>query len=136
MPSSQVESVFDGNTLIAMILRREVSIPGVHFVTPPDFPLQMGHMAHPRGHFIRPHAHNAVRQAATSGTQEVLIVRSGKMRVTLYNEGKSLLSVHDLLAGDVIFLVCGGHAVEALEDLDLVEVKQGPYLGESEKIPI
>jgi quercetin dioxygenase-like cupin family protein len=130
------ENIFDGKTLIAMILRRAVSTPGVHFMTPVEFPLQMGQMSYPRGHLIHAHSHNAVRDNVVTGTQEVLIVRRGKMRVNLYSQEKRFLSEHELREGDVIFLACGGHAVEALEDLDLVEVTQGPYLGETEKVTI
>ena len=35
--------------------------------------------------------------------------------------------------GDVILLISGGHGFEVLEELNMVEVKQGPYAGETDK---
>ena len=35
--------------------------------------------------------------------------------------------------GDVILLISGGHGFEVLEELNMVEVKQGPYVGETDK---
>ena len=35
--------------------------------------------------------------------------------------------------GDVILLASGGHGFEALSDVDIVEVKQGPYAGDLDK---
>ena len=34
---------------------------------------------------------------------------------------------------DIIVLVTGGHGFEVLEDLEMIEVKQGPYVGEEDK---
>jgi hypothetical protein len=38
-----------------------------------------------------------------------------------------------LEAGDVILLVSGGHGFEVIEEVEMIEVKQGPYLGEHDK---
>ena len=38
-----------------------------------------------------------------------------------------------LRAGDVILLIKGGHGFEVLEELNMVEVKQGPYVGDGDK---
>jgi len=38
-----------------------------------------------------------------------------------------------LEAGDVILLIKGGHGFEVLEDLEMFEVKQGPYAGDADK---
>jgi mannose-6-phosphate isomerase-like protein (cupin superfamily) len=39
-----------------------------------------------------------------------------------------------LEAGDVILLIKGGHGFKVLEDLEMFEVKQGPYAGDEDKI--
>jgi mannose-6-phosphate isomerase-like protein (cupin superfamily) len=39
-----------------------------------------------------------------------------------------------LESGDVILLIKGGHGFEVLEELEMIEVKQGPYLGEQDKV--
>jgi len=36
--------------------------------------------------------------------------------------------------GDVALLAYGGHGFEMLEDSEMIEVKQGPYVGEMDKV--
>ncbi len=55
------------------------------------------------------------------------------MRVDFYDAGQAYLESRILQAGDVILLVSGGHGFEVLEELDMIEVKQGPYAGEADK---
>lgn len=38
-----------------------------------------------------------------------------------------------LTVGDVILLADGGHGFEALEDLEIIEIKQGPFAGNCDK---
>jgi hypothetical protein len=38
-----------------------------------------------------------------------------------------------LESGDVILLVQGGHGFEVLEELEMFEVKQGPYTSDDDK---
>lgn len=38
-----------------------------------------------------------------------------------------------LEAGDTILLVSGGHGFTVLEEVEMIEVKQGPYSGEADK---
>lgn len=38
-----------------------------------------------------------------------------------------------LCAGDVILLSTGGHGFEVIEEIEMIEVKQGPYAGEEDK---
>ena len=39
-----------------------------------------------------------------------------------------------LKTGDVILLADGGHGFEMIEETEMIEVKQGPYLEEEDKI--
>ncbi len=66
-------------------------------------------------------------------TQEVLFIRSGKLRVDFYDEEKHYLKSRVLEGGDTILLASGGHGFEILEELEMFEVKQGPYAGDMDK---
>jgi hypothetical protein len=44
-----------------------------------------------------------------------------------------VLAEFELGPGDLILLCGGAHGFKALSPLDMVEVKQGPYLGEGDK---
>ena len=50
-----------------------------------------------------------------------------------YDEYEDYLESRDLHAGDIILLVSGGHGFQVLEEVEMVEVKQGPYAGDADK---
>jgi len=66
-------------------------------------------------------------------TKEVLFIKSGKVRVDFYNDEQLYLQSRVLEQGDVILLSFGGHGFEMLEESEIIEVKQGPYAGETDK---
>jgi len=127
-----VETISDGSDPIAIIIRSDFSEPGVHFFTPAHFSQQLAVMRHPQGKVIAPHVHNPVPRQVVH-TQEVLLIRKGRLRVTLYTTRCERLQSVDLAAGDLILLCGGGHGFEMLEETTLVEVKQGPYAGDNDK---
>lgn len=117
---------------IAMILKAGYTKEGVSFFTPNHFSQQLGYMAHPKGKVIEPHTHNSVTRTVTY-TQEVLFIRSGKLRADFYTEDQVYIESVVLSAGDVILLASGGHGFECLEPTEMIEVKQGPYSGDLDK---
>ena len=56
------------------------------------------------------------------------------MRVDFYSDVKVRLDSRELVGGDWIVLLAGGHGIELLEPSVLIEVKNGPYAGEEDKI--
>ena len=50
-----------------------------------------------------------------------------------YDDDQHYLESRELVAGDVILLVTGGHGFEVLEELEMIEVKQGPFVGDHDK---
>ncbi len=127
-----VQKIERGNDLYAIIVRSNYSKSGVNFFTPDDFSQQLGYMQHPAGHVIEPHVHNEVSRSVYL-TQEVLIIRKGRLRVDFYNDSKNYIFSEILCEGDIILLSKGGHGFEVLEDVEMIEVKQGPYSGEKDK---
>jgi mannose-6-phosphate isomerase-like protein (cupin superfamily) len=90
-------------------------------------------MKRPKDYVIVPHVHNPI-QRDVQYTKEVLFIKSGKIRVDFYDEDKSYLESTILEAGDVILLAYGGHGFEMIEESEIIEVKQGPYVGELDKV--
>jgi len=117
---------------LALVIRAGFGHPGINFVTDDESVHQLGVLKWPQGHLIDAHVHNPMARTIDS-TQEVLFIRSGRVRVDLYGDDRGYRSSLELGPGDVIFLASGGHGFEILEDADIVEVKQGPYRGEGEK---
>lgn len=127
-----IEEIFHCKTVIALILRADYRSEGITFFTPDDFSQQLGYMNRPRGYVIPPHVHNAV-QREVHFTKEVLFVKSGKVRVDFYDDNQTYLESRILRKGDFVLLAYGGHGFEMLEASEMIEIKQGPYAGESDK---
>jgi hypothetical protein len=89
-------------------------------------------MRHPAGKVIDPHIHNSVRREVFF-TNEVLVLKRGRVRVDFYDNARDLVGSRVLEAGDVILLASGGHGFEILEEAEMVEVKQGPYAANLDK---
>ena len=124
--------VTHGDEVLAIIIYASFREEGIHFFTPADYSQQLAYMHHPPGKQIKPHVHNPVTRAVHY-TQEVLFIKRGKLRVDFYDAQKNYLESRILGAGDTILLSGGGHGFEVLEDLEMIEVKQGPYAGEQDK---
>jgi mannose-6-phosphate isomerase-like protein (cupin superfamily) len=127
-----IEQITFQNQLLALIVSHRFNEPGIHFFTPNDLSQQLAYMHHPTGKIIPPHVHNPVPREVTY-TQETLFVKAGKLRVDFYNEAQAYLESRILEAGDTILLVTGGHGFEVLETVEMIEVKQGPYVGDRDK---
>ncbi|MFD2582242.1 hypothetical protein ACFSR6_07070 [Pedobacter vanadiisoli] len=128
-----IEQIIFQEILLAIIIRADYKKEGISFFTPGDFSQQLGYMNRPKGYVIDPHVHNLVERKVTL-TQEVLYVKSGKVRVDFYNDDCAYLESSILYAGDVILLASGGHGFEMIEDSEMIEVKQGPYCSDEDKV--
>ena len=128
----QVEEVKKKNKLLAMIIRNNYECEGVDFITPNEYSQQVAYMHHPTGKTIDAHEHNMVHRNVVL-TQEVLFIKKGILRVDFYDEYEDYLESRNLLAGDVILLISGGHGFKVIEEVEMIEVKQGPYSGEQDK---
>ena len=127
-----VEEVKKKEKLLAMIIRSNYQCEGVDFITPNEYSQQVAYMHHPTGKVIDAHVHNLVYRNVVF-TQEVLIIKKGILRVDFYDEYEDYLESRDLYAGDIILLISGGHGFKVIEEVEMVEVKQGPYSGEQDK---
>lgn len=128
-----IEEIINQEDKLAIIVRDNFNRKGTTFLTPNDSTQQLAFMIHPKGKVIEPHIHNNVLRQIDY-TQEVLIIKSGKLKVDFYNDQKEYLKSTVLNQGDVILLMKGGHGFQVLEDLCMIEVKQGPYVGEIDKV--
>jgi len=130
---SPVEQLTLDNQVIAIIIRREFSKPGIEFFTPGDFSQQLGYMKHKKGDTIQEHIH-VLHVREIQYTQETLFIKSGTVRINFYRPDKSFFTSRELKTGDVILLASGGHGFEFLEETEMIEVKQGPYCGDQDKV--
>lgn len=127
-----IEQIFHNNIFIAFIIRSNYEGEGIKFFTPDDFSQQLAYMNRPEGYKIDPHVHNKV-QREVFHTQEVLFIKKGKVKIDFYDNDQKYVDTRTLGTGDVILLASGGHGFEMLEQTEIIEVKQGPYVGEQDK---
>lgn len=128
-----VEKIINQDKVLSLIVRSNFSEKGINFFTPNDYSQQLAFMSHPTGKEIQPHIHKKV-QREVHFTQETLFIRKGRLQVDFYSDDQVFLESRILEAGDVILLIKGGHGFKVLEDLEMFEVKQGPYAGDEDKI--
>ena len=128
-----IEYVQHNQVLLSIIIRRTYQKDGIEFFTSDDSPQQIGYMKRPKNYVVPPHTHNQVRREITS-THEVLFIKSGKIRVDFYIDQNIYLKSRILHQGDVILLAGGGHGFEMIEESEIIEVKQGPYISEVDKV--
>ena len=133
MIKSMLEKIFAGQQLLALIIRSEFSSEGIEFFTPSQFSQQLGYMNRPKGFTITPHVHNVVNRDVEL-TQEVLFIKSGSVKMDIYDLDRNFIKSCVLNKGDVVLLASGGHGFTMLEKSEIIEVKTGPYIGEKDKI--
>ena len=127
-----VERIAHGRDVLAVIIPSGFSSEGIQFFTPKDYSQQLGFIRHTAGKRVQEHTHKPQDRIITY-TQEVLFVRRGRVKVNLFDKKKRFVAERVLSNGDIILLVSGGHVFEFLEDTELIEVKQGPYLEKDDK---
>lgn len=127
-----IENVEFKQKILSIIIRSNYKTDGIKFFTPNEFSQQLGYMKRPKGYIIEPHIHNIVYRQV-SLTKEVLFIKSGKVRVDFYDDEKNYFESRILFKGDIILLASGGHGFEMLEPSEMIEVKQGPFMGDEDK---
>jgi len=128
-----IKNINYDNITFGIIISGNFNKDGVHFFTENHLSQQLAYMKHPKGKIIEPHVHKPnIRKVKY--TQEVLVLRKGKLRVDFYNDCQEYLESHIMHSGDVILLIKGGHGFKVLEPIEMFEIKQGPFMGEQDKV--
>jgi hypothetical protein len=128
-----IEKIYNNSLILGIIVRNNYNKEGISFLTSGDGLLEFGYMNHPAGYLVVPHYHLPVRRE-TFGTQEVILIKSGKVRVDFYAGEHAYLESRELVSGDWIIFLAGGHGIETLEPTVMIEVKNGPYAGTKDKV--
>lgn len=128
-----IENVWIDEQHCALVLRSKYEGQGIEFFTQDEDTLQLGYMKREQGYLIRPHIHRRTPRQVDY-TNEVLFIKSGRVKVNFYDNDQKFRKDLILETGDIVLLMQAGHGFEMLEDSEIVEVKQGPYVGEADKL--
>lgn len=123
-----IEKITENEKIIAIVVRSNFKPEGVNFLTSESSPLQLGVSSYKKGDVLKAHTH-IPRERMIKNTQEMVYVRNGKMELYLFNSKGKLIRTLILEGGDAVFFSAGGHGWKTIEDSEIIEVKQGPYLG-------
>lgn len=127
-----LEYLYHEGELYCLILKEHYRNDVVAFFTPDSFSQQLGFLPHKKGDCIKPHRHKLHKREVLY-TQEILMIKKGKVKVNLYDDEKNYVGSEIVNAGDIILLCGGGHGFEILEETIMIEIKQGPYVGIEDK---
>tara|TARA_B100000780_G_scaffold109357_1_gene76449 strand:+ start:1285 stop:1722 length:438 start_codon:yes stop_codon:yes gene_type:complete len=106
---------------------------GISFFTGNDSNQQIGFMSHPKDYLIKPHKHQK-RETKIFITSEVIILQKGELRVDFYDTNKKYLFSVIVKKNQIIMLVHGGHGFKVLKPVKMLEIKQGPFVSNKDKI--
>lgn len=113
------------NKLFAIFLRNlpDGSIPQ----TKGKEPLQLVTLKHPKGKYLLAHTHKPTPRQ-TEKMQECLIIKKGKVKIDLYSPDKKMFKKLIMKTGDLLILLNGGYGIHILEDAEMIELKNGPFI--------
>jgi hypothetical protein len=106
---------------------------GVNFFSSNDLPQQFGYIFQKKNHIIQPHTHQK-RSTKVFITSEVLIILKGILRIDFYDLKQKYLFSKIIKRGQIIFLLHGSHGFKVIKELQMIEVKQGPFKKNMDKI--
>ena len=126
--------IFDSNkNLLALVVKKDEIKEGVNFATSNDEEFQIGSFKLEKGTIVEKHIHLNQNRNVTK-TSEALVVFEGELEVSIYDSEKKFIKKIIVKEGDTICLLSGGHGIKINKDCKFVEIKQGPYVEEEDKI--
>jgi len=112
--------------IIAIIYRKKEKETSINFLTDETNNFQIASLNHKKGHIIPAHIHKPIKRNII-GTDEMLYVEEGKMKVLFYSKDKKKIGEEILEKGDLVNLIHEYHGFEFLKKSRIIYVKQGPY---------
>ena len=129
-----IEKIKYKNKLFALIVRGKYrNKKGISFFTDKKDIQQFGYMNHKKNHIIKPHIHKRQTRKLLH-TSEVILILKGILRVDFYDIKKKYLFSKKIKEKDIIMLVHGAHGFKVIKDVQMIEIKQGPYISKLDKI--
>lgn len=119
--------------LLGLYVSKESFTSGKKFLTSNESEFQVGVFNLNQGEEIISHIHKDQKRNIVK-TTEALTVISGKLKVNFFDSNQKYLKSVEVSSGESIILVSGGHGIEIVENSKFIEIKQGPYKEENDKI--
>ena len=126
----------DEKQIVALVVRQTKKIhKKIDFITENKNEMQIAMMNRPAKEIVRAHYHPQQKRIVKN-TSEFLYLVKGKIKVSFYKPKKKIekITTKELSTGDFLCFFNCGHSIEFLKKTLLIEVKQGPFKINSDKI--
>lgn len=125
----KVKEFKDKGVVVARHIPSDQWKEGLSFFSNDKEFIQAGTWNYPKGKELLAHIHNKIPRTINR-TQEVVYVRKGRIRATIYSLKGKNIDTCIVKTGDMLILLSCGHGYTILESgTQVLEVKNGPYLG-------
>ncbi len=128
-----IQKIVSDGTIISIIVPKKYKGSGVDFITSSESPFQLAIINNDKGTETKKHYHPDIKRTIMK-TTECIIVKKGKLEISFFNKNKELITVFEANKGDIILFLEGGHSINYLEKSEIVEVRQGPYIKDFDKV--
>lgn len=129
-----IENIEENGKVLAQVLTSLSRSVKTEFITSPDQKLQVGTIEVNSCRNIPRHRHQQTKRISF-GTSEVLMVIKGEVTAKIFSDSSAdLVATRVLCEGMVIVLHSGGHSFESSIESILLEVKNGPYNENLDKV--
>ena len=122
----------EGNLLALFVFDKDVT-EGKNFYTNNQSEFQVASFLLPEGDEILRHYHPDQAREVQS-TSEVLVLLNGEIEVEIYDNNNKHVHSQVIKSGDTVSLFKGGHSLKIIKKSKFIEVKQGPYDEETDKV--
>jgi hypothetical protein len=129
----QITKVKYKNKIFAIIIKNEnLKKNGITFFTENKMNLQIGFMKHSKGYKILPHKHYPVKRVLNKTTEAIYVIK-GELRVDFYTNKEEYLFSKIIKSKSIIALMDGAHGFKVSKNIEMIEVKQGPFVKQIDK---
>lgn len=129
-----IKKIFHKKKMFALIVKKGYrKKKGISFFTDNNANQQIGYMKHGKNYIIKPHSHKK-RISKIFITSEVIILLKGILRVDFYDNKQKYLFSIKLYPNEIIYLVHGAHGFKIIKEVEMIEIKQGPYVSNKDKV--
>lgn len=127
--TDNMEKLYSGETLVG--IKVSVIPDGSVPITEEGESLQLITLKHPKGTNLKPHYHRATNVMAKK-VQESLWCKKGKVKLTVFGPAPLSPFVQEIVLneGDSFIVLNGGYGITLLEDSELIEHKNGPFMND------
>tara|TARA_B100001057_G_C22766702_1_gene917922 strand:+ start:119 stop:511 length:393 start_codon:yes stop_codon:yes gene_type:complete len=121
------------NKLLSIVIKFDNISSGKNFITSDSEDFQLASFGLSEGEVIEKHYHPK-QDRNIRHTSEVLVLIEGEMTVKIFDNNQDFVQEIKLTNGDTIGFFDGGHGIKLNKNCKFIEVKQGPFDEETDKI--